>query len=114
MNTVTERVVAGAKFLDEHMPGWEKRVNLDELEMSSECLCILGQQNGSYGQVAESLGLDPDGKQATDLGFLESTLGDVNANLHAVLAEYHALDDAWHDLITARREPVSVEGHEVG
>ena len=38
------RVELGARLLDEHLgPGWEDRINLDQLQMSHACMCILGQ-----------------------------------------------------------------------
>lgn len=42
--TVSERVEAGANWLDEVFPdGWIDKIDLDDLEMESSCSCILGQ-----------------------------------------------------------------------
>ena len=46
--TVAERVQAGAAWLDEHESGWVDRIDLDRLDINSECQCILGQLHGSY------------------------------------------------------------------
>lgn len=43
MSTLAERVAAGATWLDEHVPGWEHRIDLAKLNLSDTCLCVLGQ-----------------------------------------------------------------------
>jgi hypothetical protein len=48
MSTITERVAAGAAFLDEHEPGWDQRIDLDQLNIASSCRCMLGQLHGSF------------------------------------------------------------------
>ncbi len=43
-------VAAGIKLLDERIPGWEKSIDLEDLELSSSSECILGQLfDHSYG-----------------------------------------------------------------
>ena len=43
MATMTERVAAGAAWLDENQPGWWQRIDLATLDLASSCRCILGQ-----------------------------------------------------------------------
>lgn len=43
MDTLAERVGAGARWLDEHVPGWEHRIDLAKLDLKDTCLCVLGQ-----------------------------------------------------------------------
>ena len=43
MATMTERVAAGAAWLDENQPGWWQRIDLGELNLASSCRCVLGQ-----------------------------------------------------------------------
>jgi hypothetical protein len=43
MATIEERVSRGAAFLSEVAPGWEGRVNLGDLKLSSGMQCICGQ-----------------------------------------------------------------------
>lgn len=43
MSGVAERVAAGAAYLDDREPGWWERIDMDRLDMSAECLCVLGQ-----------------------------------------------------------------------
>ena len=41
--TARQRVLNGARWLDENFPGWEGRIDLDTLELSSSSQCICGQ-----------------------------------------------------------------------
>ncbi|GAA4626729.1 hypothetical protein GCM10023196_036150 [Actinoallomurus vinaceus] len=43
MPSIPERVAKGAALLDEKLPGWHDRIDLDQLRLSSPCNCILGQ-----------------------------------------------------------------------
>src|SRR5882757_5718389 len=45
---VSERVAAGVAWLDENVPGWPAKIDLDELDMGSPSCCVLGQVYGSY------------------------------------------------------------------
>jgi hypothetical protein len=42
------QVAAGMKLLDEKMPGWEGKINLDKLDLYNTEKCILGQLCGDY------------------------------------------------------------------
>lgn len=44
MSTITERVAAGAAFLDEHDPEWWREIDLDALDLGSGARCVLGQR----------------------------------------------------------------------
>jgi hypothetical protein len=39
-----QRVASGITWLDENRPGWLDRIDLDRLDLSSPCRCILGQE----------------------------------------------------------------------
>ena len=56
-NRIPTNVRRGAAFLDERLPGWRKRIRLDELDLSSGCNCVLGQTLGGYDEGKELLGL---------------------------------------------------------
>jgi hypothetical protein len=65
MTTITERVAAGAAFLNEHDPEWwradvEQAIDLDRLDMGEGDSCILGQRC-PISTLANFLGIDPDG-----------------------------------------------------
>lgn len=47
-NTVRQNVARGAALLDEKMPGWEDKIDLERLSMYDGCDCILGQLAGMY------------------------------------------------------------------
>jgi hypothetical protein len=46
MNTIQERVNAGAEFMDEVFPGWANRINVDKLDIIDGDHCVLGQIYG--------------------------------------------------------------------
>lgn len=48
----------GTEFLNENLPGWYQRINLDSLGILDEKKCILGQLFGSYGEGRDALGLN--------------------------------------------------------
>ena len=43
MSTVAGRVARGAALLNEKLPGWDERIDLAGLELSSCYRCVLGQ-----------------------------------------------------------------------
>ena len=91
MSTIAERVAKGAAFLDEREPGWDERIDLDRLDIDSNCRCILGQlHDKSYATGRRALGLRGHG---VGLGFYPS----ASDSPHALTAE-------WERVITARRE----------
>jgi hypothetical protein len=45
---IRERVLNGAVLLDAHEPGWEHRIDLGRLWMSSCNQCLMGQLYGRY------------------------------------------------------------------
>lgn len=98
MNTITDRVAAGATWLDEHRPGWVDRIDLDTLELSDTCNCVLGQEYGGYwldldAGVVAGVGKPRD---AVKLGFASS--GTFEDPL-----SYASLTQAWRDYIVDRR-----------
>lgn len=44
--SLLDNVHTGMKYLDGISPGWEKKIDLEELQMYSENKCILGQLFG--------------------------------------------------------------------
>lgn len=43
-----ERVERGALHLDEHIPGWANKINLERFQISSAENCVIGQLYGDY------------------------------------------------------------------
>lgn len=102
--TVAERVAAGAAWLDQHEPGWWQRINLDRLNLNSECNCILGQLHGRYNDAPAvgAAALNGDGgshyailRWALPLGFA--------LDWDDCRTDGRELTAAWRDLISARR-----------
>jgi hypothetical protein len=119
-----ERVAAGSAWLDEHRPGWWKRIDTHVLDLSSCVTCVLGQEfavearrtgshRSGYGYGAAQLIDDPDAPddEAALLGFdIPSPYRDEG---------YAELTAAWLDEIERRRaadqQPADVAaglGHE--
>jgi hypothetical protein len=101
-----KEVNAGAKFLDEHRPGWEDEIDLDTLDLASTCGCVLGQLHGRdhpysrlglrFDRMLSRLGLDED--DACRLGFdIYDPDGDYDDSL------FDKLTASWKRLIRKRR-----------
>jgi hypothetical protein len=43
VDRVDVRVARGARYLDELVPGWDKVIDLERLDLASSCACVLGQ-----------------------------------------------------------------------
>lgn len=89
--TIDERVTAGATYLDEVVPDWLGRIDVDTLDIASCSTCILGQLFG--GSLDGRLRLELDLEFARDLGFYN----------YPDIWEYGDLTEAWKTLITDRR-----------
>lgn len=57
----------GAKFMDEHHPGWHTRVNPGILKIACPSHCVLGQMFGDYGDGVKYFNLSDE--QEFDFGF---------------------------------------------
>jgi len=87
----------GMALLDASAPGWEWRVDLDDLDLSSCTLCVVGQlYAGDYSGGLRALG-EEDGSWIVprEVGF---ALSDGH---HAMT--YGGLTTAWRRAIRARR-----------
>jgi hypothetical protein len=95
--TIEQRVAAGAAWLDEHRPGWEREVDPVGLDIASPCNCVLGQLEGNYHDFVDVQSWYDD--QAAALGFN----GRLNLTLRAIRDEQDALTVEWRRLIESRR-----------
>jgi hypothetical protein len=93
---IIDRVQAGVRLLDDKVPGWYGRVDVDTLDMAWSWLCVLGQvftgRSGNKG----------DGPYVHGLRFLNVTRADLYG-FDADPCEYAALDAAWESIIVARQ-----------
>lgn len=58
MTDYAAKVAAGIKLLDSKKPGWRSKIVMDELDLGSCDVCVLGQVFGSYDSGKYTLGLD--------------------------------------------------------
>ena len=93
--TIAERVAAGAAFLDEHDPGWDRRIDLERLWLGSCANCILGQRHGDYSDGIEWLWSKRFGDDPTTLGFMFAWTPDGD--------DADDLTAEWKRFITERR-----------
>lgn len=116
MSAIAKRVAAGAAFLDEREPGWWERIDLDRLDMSSECRCVLGQlatdlETSIWTAIVLQFGLRRHGWD----GFNQGRPSDREMGFNAGVArgrkaqdrEYAALEAEWKRVITERRAGAS-------
>jgi hypothetical protein len=50
---VAERVAAGVAWLDENVPGWAERIDLEQLNLASCQRCVLGQLFGDFNDAPQ-------------------------------------------------------------
>jgi hypothetical protein len=102
--TIEARVARGAALLDEKLPGWVERIDLDKLKLSSGCNCILGQtwdgptsaDSSPFGAHADALALGGDDD-------IEHGFNAGGEDWFSNEPEYEALTAEWKRLILARR-----------
>jgi hypothetical protein len=93
MATIEARVRRGAALLDERVPGWMERINLERLRLEDCRACVLGQLYGGFGA----------GLRALDLHWPDpETLGFCKAG-RPTDSNYLRLTAAWRALISERR-----------
>lgn len=63
------RVRAGIALLDEKVPGWHERIDLDRFAMNSCDRCVLGQLFGGFVAGALAIGFEMSGSDEVAAGF---------------------------------------------
>lgn len=94
------QIKAGMTLLDEKVPGWEKKIDFEELDLSETSFCIVGQvfPDRSYYDVMEDLfGIDIENddhlfKKSDSCGFATSDF-----------RKYPELTEEWKQFIQDRR-----------
>lgn len=88
----------GIEFLDTHIPGWEDDIDMEKLNMSSQCNCVVGQLLGFYRALHTVF---PHAAKGSYYGFDIPT--DVSFNqLPFVDNLWGALEDVWKERINAK------------
>lgn len=118
MTIITERVAAGAAFLDEHDPEWWREIDLGALDLADSRLCVLGQRcpletlAGWNSVPVSELTKDDDTQRYYAFGYaLMSAAGDPRPLLEwarergftSTLGQWAALTAEWKRVITERR-----------
>jgi hypothetical protein len=94
----------GVEFLDEHLPGWVEKIDLDTLDLAVPCMCVLGQLEGDFwlamahhghAEVNEFGTIRPDWDWSHAHGFSRPTVFDY--------AQYQALTNTWKHRVEMRR-----------
>jgi hypothetical protein len=92
-------VARGVALMDERDPGWLEHIDLNRLNLRSNCNCIVGQRSGgNYSIGLRVLGLGLDGEPASRYGF---DTGVLASGLYRLA--YDALENEWRKVITERR-----------
>lgn len=106
MSTLAERIARGAALLDEKVPGWPDKVDLDKLDLGSCSKCMVGQLTGTdyeksggktYSDGIAELGLEWGTEDDTNHGF------DRGYNEDGSYYSYPDLTAAWRAYILERR-----------
>lgn len=54
-STMLEDIARGVELLDETVPGWDSRIDVETLNIASPVKCVLGQLFGGYGDGLRAL-----------------------------------------------------------
>lgn len=57
MTDFATQINAGIKLLDSTTPGWREKIDLDQLDLGSCSVCVLGQVFGDYDEGIDQLGV---------------------------------------------------------
>ena len=108
---IPDRVEAGVRLLDQVIPGWWRRIDLEWLDLNSGCDCVLGQLfshaagcDEPYVTGLAALDLDAGYSEIDDAarcGFHVTV--DVAPDIDLADDEYDRLTAAWANRIEARR-----------
>ena len=90
MSSTSPRIERGAALLDTAAPGWEGKIDLNTLDLSSGWYCVVGQVYGDYIDGLAELNGEAE-EQPWKYGF------------ESMAAEsYDSLTDKWRRFITRR------------
>lgn len=108
---ISERVAAGAAWLDNHVPDWRNKVEVRNLEMDSTCNCVLGQvfedegaaqddwETSLSGFAVGEIIAEQEGLDVSELGF--DTMGLPVSGYATQAEEFEALRQEWIRVINS-------------
>jgi hypothetical protein len=97
MTMIENRVHAGIALLDERVPRWHERIDLDRLNIRSSSDCVLGQLYSFYGIGLSALHIN---EHQAIYGFAADAERWTGAELESYFA---ALTNQWRAMIRERR-----------
>jgi hypothetical protein len=109
-----EEIKAGAALLDENIPEWEERQDLDFLDLMESCHCVLGQSEDIRDYWYTLKKLFPHAQTDQELFDLSAEhgfsvkLADSERLTEKDSQNYDRLTREWKQLITKRREKKNV------
>lgn len=100
--SIEARVARGVALLDERLPSWDERIDLDRLDLHSSCNCILGQEFANHEDVDGETWTGYDAAQSALLNHADPTEYGFDLTGREA-ASFPALTSEWKRLILARR-----------
>ena len=97
MSYIAECVANGVQFLDEKIPDWRDRINLETLDMSSPYNCVCAQVAGSFLDFCDTFDLEYE--KQIHLGF---EIGEVARRM----GMYDMLTDCWKKEIVGQKKEI--------
>jgi hypothetical protein len=96
-NSLYDVVRRGARLLDREAPGWERKIDLDTLDLEHTCNCVVGQVYGDYDEGIEQLDGDAE-SHPERYGFDIDPAADY---------EYESLTERWRGFLKRRLSRVA-------
>lgn len=103
MPTLQKRVEAGAEYLDLKLPGWERDIVPETLDLDDCQFCVLGQLFGDFDNGCVELGIDRE-TQSGELGFNLTERENDILDCYEVDTRYNSLTRLWRKLIKDRQK----------
>lgn len=108
MELIQEAVQRGVAWMDRNVPEWHTQIDLDTLDMSSMCHCVLGQTIGFFAVVhVPGRGHSWAGRNGFALPYALSGLGPYRSKARMRLY-WSELRRAWVHEIERKREHANV------
>lgn len=110
VESVSTRVARGAALLDQHVPGWWKKISLEQFAFVDSCNCILGQLfDARYDQGLKALFSsyrlsDHEFPLDVEHGFDAAEQPWESFDSNQWLTEINTLEETWVSLIKGRYE----------
>lgn len=95
-----KEVAAGAQWLDENFPGWEREIDLGTLDIHDPCSCVLGQSlRRKAGIGVTGWGY---GEKVFDIQFVNNEIDGETYSLLCRAFSWAKCEPLWRELIKER------------